>query len=58
MMNPIVEEARKAGQAYIDSFKGDRKAMIADLNRRSEQAGRKLVSRPPRRVKRAAVHAK
>lgn len=58
MIDPIVEEARKAGQAYIDSFKGDRKAMIADLNRRSEKAGRKLVSRPPRRVKRVAVNAK
>jgi len=23
MKDPIVEEARKAGQAYVDSFKGD-----------------------------------
>jgi hypothetical protein len=47
--DPIVEEARKAGQAYIDSFKGDWKALIADLRRRSEEAGRVVVSYPPRR---------
>jgi len=47
--DPIVEQARKAGQAYIDSFKGDWKAMLADLRRRSEEAGRTVVSYPPRR---------
>jgi hypothetical protein len=47
--DPIVEEARRAGQAYIDSFKGDWKAMIADLQRRSEERGVKTVSLPPRR---------
>lgn len=47
--DPIVEEARRAGQAYVDSFKGDWKALIADLRRRSEAEGRKVVSYPPRR---------
>jgi hypothetical protein len=47
--DPIVEEARRAGQAYIDSFKGDWKAMIADLQRRSAERGVKTVSLPPRR---------
>ena len=46
--DPIVEEARRAGQAYIDSFKGDWKALIADLQRRSEAAGRKIISPPPK----------
>ena len=46
--DPFVEEARRAGKAYIDSFQGDWKALIADLRRRSEQAGRTIVSRPPR----------
>jgi hypothetical protein len=46
--DPIVEEARRAGQAYIDSFKGDWEAMRADLRRRSEEAGRTVVTRPPR----------
>ena len=46
--DPIVEEARRAGQAYVDSFKGDWKAMLADLQRRSAERGVKTVSLPPR----------
>ena len=46
--DPLVEEARRAGQTYFESFKGDGNALIADLRRRSEQAGRNVVSRPPR----------
>ena len=38
--DPIVEEARQAGQAYIDSFNGDLKAVFADLERRREEARR------------------
>jgi hypothetical protein len=30
-VDPLVEEARAAGEAYIDSFKGDRAAMLADF---------------------------
>jgi len=36
--DPIVEEARKAGQDYIDSFQGDLEAVFADLKRRTEKA--------------------
>ena len=46
--DPIVEEARKAGQAYIDSFKGDWKAMLEDLRKRSERQGRQPISLPPK----------
>lgn len=49
--DPIVEEARRAGQAYIESFQGDLKAVIADLQRRTEEArraGREVASPPPR----------
>ena len=46
--DPLVEEARRAGQAYIDSFRGDWSALLADLRRRSEEAGRTVVSLPPR----------
>jgi len=46
--DPIVEEARGAGQAYVNSFKGDWKALVADLRRRSEAQGRKTVSLPPK----------
>jgi hypothetical protein len=35
---PIVEEARQAGKAYIDSFGGDLKAVFADLQKRTEEA--------------------
>jgi hypothetical protein len=51
--DPIVEEARKAGQAYIDSFNGDLKAVFADLQRRTEEAhraGHQVASLPPRHV--------
>ena len=30
----IVERARQAGQKYVDSFKGNWKALAEDLNRR------------------------
>jgi hypothetical protein len=44
--DPIVEEARRAGQAYIDSFNGDWKAIVADLNRRSKEEGRQIIDPP------------
>lgn len=47
--DPLVEEARQAGQKYIDSFNGDWKAIIADLERRAREEGRKIVTPPPRR---------
>lgn len=46
--DPLVEEARRAGQAYIDSFKGDWRAMIADLRARARREGRSVVSLPPK----------
>lgn len=46
--DPLVEEARHAGQAYIDSFNGDWKAIIADLQRRAREEGREVVSLPPK----------
>jgi len=51
--DPIVEEVRKAGQAYIDSFGGDLAAVVADLLRPTEEArraGRKMVALSPRQV--------
>ena len=46
----LVEEARKAGQAYIDSFQGDLKAVCDDLNRRALDEGRVVVSLPQKRL--------
>ncbi len=48
--DPIVEEVRRAGEAYFRQFNYDLKAALDDLRRRSEEANRKVVSRPPRRV--------
>jgi hypothetical protein len=49
--DPIVEEVRKAGQAYINSFNGDLRAAVADLQRRTEEArraGREVAPLPVR----------
>ena len=53
--DPIVEEARKAGQAYLDSFKGDWKGVINDLNRRSREERRNIIQLPPRMPKTRSV---
>jgi hypothetical protein len=45
----LIEEVRKAGQAYIDSFKGDRKAMLEDIRRRQAEEGRSVVNLPPKK---------
>jgi hypothetical protein len=44
----LIEEARRAGQAYIDALKGDLKAVCADLRRRAQAEGRIVVSHPPK----------
>ena len=46
MIDPIVEEAREAGAAYIASFKGDLKAVCEDLRKRAKASGRTVVSLP------------
>ena len=48
VVNPLVEEARKAGQEYLASFKGNRKALLADLRRREREEGWRVVSLPPK----------
>lgn len=53
--DPLIEEARRAGQQYIDSFKGDWSAVIADLQRRAREAGRNIVSPPPKPPKTASI---
>jgi len=48
MTNPLIDPFRKAGQDYIDSFKGDDKAMLEDLRKRSQGYGNRLVKLPPK----------
>jgi len=44
----LIEEARKAGQAYVASLRGDISAICADLRRRAREEGRQVVSLPPK----------
>lgn len=51
MIDPLVQEARQAGQAYIAAFEGDRKALLDDLRRRQQTEARRVIrlpSKPPR----------
>jgi hypothetical protein len=53
MNDPIVDEARNAGDAYLKQFGHDLKAVFADLRRRTEEArraGKRVVALPARRV--------
>jgi len=56
MDDPLVEEARQAGQKYIDSFKGDDRAMLADLRKRAKASGSRVVSLPPKKPLVKAAH--
>jgi hypothetical protein len=49
--DPIVEEARRAGQEFLAQFKGDMHAAVKELNRLAEAEGIKLVYRVPRPAK-------
>jgi transaldolase len=53
MDDPIVQEVRQARQAYAARFNYDLAAMVADLQRRTEEArraGREVVALPPRHL--------
>ncbi len=53
MDDPIIQEVRQARQAYAARFDYDLAAMVADLQRRTEEArraGREVVALPPRLV--------
>jgi hypothetical protein len=47
----ILAEIRRVREAYAEQFAGDVRAMLADLQRRQEQGGRKVVARSPKRIK-------
>ena len=48
MIDTLIDEVRRAGQAYIESFKGNDQAMVADLRQRAQNEGRQLVTLPPK----------
>ena len=47
--DPIVAEVRKARDEYARRFNYDLDAICNDLQQRQTQAGRKVVSFPPKR---------
>lgn len=47
--DPIVAEVRKARDEYARRFNYDLDAICNDLQQRQAQAGRKVVSFPPKR---------
>jgi hypothetical protein len=47
--DPIVAEVRKARDEYAKRFNYDLDAICDDLQQRQVQAGRKVVSLPPKR---------
>ncbi|HEX4055283.1 MAG TPA: hypothetical protein VHX86_13550 [Tepidisphaeraceae bacterium] len=59
--DPIVDEIRRAGEAYLSQFNFDVKAACDDLRRRTDEArreGRRVVSFPPKRIVAPAPSAK
>ncbi len=49
-LDPVMAEIRAVREAYTEQFAGDVKAMFDDLERRACESGRKVVSRPPKRI--------
>ena len=50
MNDPIVEEIRKYREQYAAKFNYDLAAICKDLRERQATCGRKVVSRPPKRI--------
>lgn len=48
--DPIVEEVRTIRQKHAARFNYDIKKIAEDLNKKQKQAGRKIVSYPPKPV--------
>lgn len=48
--DPIVDEVRKAGEAYFAQFNFNLQAICEDLRRRSAERGVQAVKLPPRPV--------
>ncbi len=51
--DPIVAEVRKARDEYARRFDYDLDAICKDLQQKQAESGRKVVSFPPKRPKRA-----
>ena len=49
-LDPVLAEIRAAREAYAEKFAGDVKGMLEDIRKREQQGGRKVLSRPPKRI--------
>jgi hypothetical protein len=50
MRNEVLEEVRKAREAYGERFNFDLEAIFLDLNERERASGREVVSLSPKRI--------
>lgn len=53
--DPIVEEVRTARQKHAAQFNYDLRKIAEDLRAKEQQSGRKVVSFPPKPVRKKAV---
>jgi len=53
--DPIVEEVRAARQKHAAQFKYDLRKISEDLRMKEQQAGRKIVSFPPKPARKKGV---
>jgi hypothetical protein len=58
IVDPIVEEVRKHREAYAKRFNYDLAAICRDLRKQQKASGEKVVSLPPKRLKKPARAAK
>ena len=49
-LDPVLAEIREVREAYSERFKGNVRAMLADLRSREGVAGRTVVSLPAKRI--------
>ncbi len=49
-LDPVMAEIRAYREAYATKFGGDIEAMVADIEKRTRESGRKTVSLPPKRI--------
>ncbi len=53
--DPIVEETRRRREELGGRYDFDIKAMVVELHRQQKVAGKRTVTRPPKRVKPSAA---
>jgi hypothetical protein len=55
--DPILEETRRAREAYAAQFGGDLEAMARDLREQTRRSGRATIALAPRRPRRGGGRA-